>query len=166
MAYYDHNLWPKAAPERIFLRLLGLFDRPMQAAEFQQLKKKAEFAKPLKNIPPEQFNSMITHLKQTGLLNVQTDAVGNNIWDAHPLVREYFGQAFEKESFQQFKQAHLVLFKYFQTVPDKKQPDTLAELEPLYRAVHHGGRAGAYKKAKEDVLRKRIHRGKEFYSQN
>ena len=57
-----------------------------------------------------------------------------------------------------------MLFEYFQTVPEKHQPDTLAELEPLYRAVLHGCLAGEYKKARKDVYWLRILRGAKQYT--
>ncbi|OQW91211.1 MAG: hypothetical protein BWK78_05255 [Thiotrichaceae bacterium IS1] len=87
-------------------------------------------------------------------------------WDCHPLIRDYFGQRFQDTQPDFFRQAHRVLFDYYQAVPTQHQPDTLEELESLYRAVVHGCLAGEYQKALEEVYRERILRGKEFYSQN
>ncbi len=161
MAHYDRDLWPETAPERLFLRLLGLFDRPMEQAAFQELKNKADIAKPLNDLADADFNQVLFNLQQSGLLLA---TAADQPFDAHPLVREYFGQTFEKEQPDPFKQAHRVLFDFFQKVPEKDQPDTLAELEPLYRAVHHGCRAGVYKQAMDDVLWERISRRDEYYS--
>jgi tetratricopeptide (TPR) repeat protein len=57
-----------------------------------------------------------------------------------------------------------VLFEYYQKVPQKQQPDTLEELEPLYRAVVHGCLAGEYQTALDAVYQDRIRRGNEGYS--
>jgi len=50
------------------------------------------------------------------------------------------------------------LFDYYQTVPTQHQPDTLEELEPLYRAVVHGCLAKEYKKVLYEVYWERIRR--------
>ncbi|MBF0294334.1 MAG: TIR domain-containing protein [Magnetococcales bacterium] len=158
MAFYDTKLWKENAPQRAFLQLLGLFDRPMTREAFAELEKKADLAKPLRGINRGDFNAMISDLEATGLLQKERDQ-----WDAHPLVREYFGQTLEKNHPDLFRQAHRVLFEFFAATKPHR-PDTLEGLEPLYRAVHHGCKAGEYKKAKEDVLQARIHRGGEFFS--
>jgi hypothetical protein len=77
-------------------------------------------------------------------------------WDTHPLIREFFAAQFQQQQPAAFKAAHALLFAYFQKLPEKPQPDTLAELAPLYRAVLHGCLAGEYQKAREDVYIERI----------
>ncbi|MBF0180873.1 MAG: TIR domain-containing protein [Magnetococcales bacterium] len=158
MAYYDTEVWEKESPQRAFLQLLGLFDRPMTRESFAELEKKADLAKPLRGIGRSDFNAMIFDLEATGLLQKEHDQ-----WDAHPLVREYFGQTLEKNHPDLFRQAHWVLFEFFSAVKPHR-PDTLEGLEPLYRAVHHGCKAGEYQKAMDEVLQERIYRGAEFFS--
>ena len=166
MAHYDIVLWPGKTPERIFLRLLGLFDRPMEKGAFEALRKKAAIAHPLKTLIPPKFNQMISNLEQAGLLlSDQKDGGYKNYWDTHPLVRSYFGDTFKVEDEERFKQAHEVLFNYFQLVPRTQRPDTVEELEPLYRAIHHGCQAEKYLRAMDQVLRNRIHRRGEYFSQ-
>jgi tetratricopeptide (TPR) repeat protein len=87
-------------------------------------------------------------------------------WDTHALIRQFFSIQFEKNDQQSFQDAHRVLFDYFQSIPDKNQPDTLEELAPLYRAVVHGCLAGEYFKALSEVYWERIERGNEHYSIN
>lgn len=43
------------------------------------------------------------------------------------------------------------------------QPDTEAEMVPLFHAVYHGCRAGKHAEARRDVYRDRIRRGDEAY---
>ncbi len=85
-------------------------------------------------------------------------------WDTHPLIRAYFGSRFKDSQPELFRQAHRVLFEYYQAVPEQPQPDTLEALQPLYRAVLHGCLAGEFKKAGWDVYQERILRGDEAYS--
>ena len=162
MAYYDSSaLWGESKSHQVFLRLIGLFDRPMEEKVYEILKEKADIAEPLRALDDGDFNAMQEDLKSAGLLLIDEQ---ENRWDTHPLVRDYFGKKLKDENPEEFRQSHQVLFEYFQTVPEDDQPDTLEKLDPLYRAVHHGCRAGEYEKALYDVYFKRIRRGGEHYS--
>jgi hypothetical protein len=173
----------KLQPEQIFLRLLGLFDRPMDEDALNALLKKAGFARPLANLSEKEWKDMLINLRKMALLPEKHQTANKSprqknisaphskisiqtskLYDTHPLIRTYFGEQFQKQNPSAWQQAHLVLFEYFQTVPQKEQPDTLEELEPLYRAVVHGCLAGEYKKALFDVYWDRIKRGNEHYS--
>jgi len=149
-------------PEAIFLNLLSLFDRPMGLAEKNELVKKADCAAPLPDLNQIKWQQLEKSLENAGLLlhheGMRTE------WDCHPLIRSYFAQQFKETHPDLFRQAHLVLFEYYQQLPEKQQPDTLAELEPLYRAVVHGCLAGEYKKALYAVYKPRILQWGEYYS--
>jgi tetratricopeptide (TPR) repeat protein len=197
MSFYDQywgeiktSIWQKLGlskaklqPEQIFLRLLGLFDRPMDMNALNALIKKAEFARPLAKLSEKQWKDILNNLHKMALLPEKHQTANKSprqknisaphsnfsiptskLYDTHPLIRTYFGEQFQNQSPSACQQAHLVLFEYFQTVPEKNQPDTLEELEPLYRAVVHGCLAGEYKKAREDVYRERILRGSKGYT--
>jgi len=162
MNFYEEQ-WASYAPERRFLNLLGLFDRPMDKVAMEALFVKAEVAEPLVKLSTMQWKKMLAHLRKMGLLLEKKGDFGEESYDTHPLIRSYFGKQIQEHNPSIWKQTHLVLFEYFQTVPEKQQPDTLEELEPLYRAVVHGCLAGEYQKA-FDIYRKRIERDDEHYS--
>ncbi|MDM8567181.1 hypothetical protein QUF74_16210 [Candidatus Halobeggiatoa sp. HSG11] len=173
--YYDEVYWQETnflkrvkqnifgeVPERALLQLLGLFDRPMGMAEKDVLVQKAELARPLTKLDAVEFRLVERRLEQAGLL---LKCEGERWeWDTHPLIRSYFTKILQEKYSKLYKQAQLVLFDYYQDIQEIHQPDTLEELEPLYRAVVHGCLAGEYQKAREDVYRERIRRGKEAYS--
>jgi len=148
-------------PEAIFLNLLSLFDRPLGLAEKNELVKKAECAAPLRDLNQVEWQQMERSLENAGLLlhheGMRTE------WDCHPLIRSYFAQQFKETHPNLFRQAHLVLFEYYQQIPKKQQPETLEELKPLYRAMVHGCLAGEYQKARE-LYWNRIRQGNAFYS--
>jgi hypothetical protein len=175
LRYYDEVYWQKTnffksmyqklfakVPERILLQLLGLFDRPMGIPEKLVLFAKAKLAKPLAKLSEDELQLVEKRLEQAGLL-LQCEAKRQE-WDTHPLIRSYFGSTLRDKQPKLYRQAQLVLFEYYQSVPDKQQPDTLEELEPLYRAVVHGCLAGEYYKARKEVYWERILRGDESYS--
>ena len=124
MRFYDEH-WAENEPERIFLNLLGLFDRPMSHAEKETLFKQAEIAQPLANLSEIQWKRMLAHLRKLGLLLEKTSSLHIETYDTHPLIRHYFGEQLRIKHPSAWQQAHHVLFKHFQSVPDKEQPDTL-----------------------------------------
>jgi hypothetical protein len=164
LSYYDQLL---SENERRFMHCLGLFDRPMHWKEKQKLLENAEYFQSLQ----EDWDSVQENLERKGLLlNSNSIEISETSkwtqWDTHPLIRQFFAQQFEQQHQQAFRQAHKVLFEYFQSVPEKDQPDTLEELEPLYRAVVHGCLAGEYETALKDVHWIRICRKEEYYNHN
>ncbi len=173
LSYYDKLI---SDNERSFMVCLSLFDRPMHWQEKNALFAKAEYAAPLAALSDSDWQDLQTGLEAKGLLLKNADAglavlqglpvlnQHRTQWDTHPLIRQFFATQFKQQQPNAFQQAHRVLFEYFQTVPEKHQPDTLAELEPLYRAVLHGCLAGEYTKALNAVYSQRILRGDEHYS--
>ncbi|NGZ29475.1 MAG: toll/interleukin-1 receptor domain-containing protein, partial [Magnetococcales bacterium] len=147
--------------DREMVRLLGLFDRPPEPAAMAALKN----ADPISGITtlycqatPMEVEESLARLRQWGLLNPGPDL------DAHPLVREWFGEALQTDFPDAFRQAHALLFRHYQQLPAKEQPDTLEELEPLYRAIRHGCLAGEYQEACVKVYWNRIRRGNQAHS--
>jgi tetratricopeptide (TPR) repeat protein len=159
--YYDSL---QDAASRCFLQLLGLFDRPMNAAEKAVLIANANHAEPLRDLTAKQWQAVEQRLEKSGLLLGKKGSFERLEWDTHPIIRAYFGGKFKNDYPENFKQAHFVLFDYYQKLPEKELPDTLEEMLPLYRAVVHGCLAEEYYKADFDVYWKRIRRGNEGYS--
>ena len=149
---------------RRFLQLLGLFDRPMNAQEKAVLIENAQHAKPLRALTAKQWQTVEQRLEKSGLLLGKKGTFDRLEWNTHPIIRSFFGQKFKENHPEAFKQAHRVLFDYYQKLPKKGFPDTLEEMQPLYRAVAHGCLAGEYQKALDKVYWKRILRGAEHYS--
>jgi nucleoside phosphorylase/AAA+ ATPase superfamily predicted ATPase len=158
------NRWQDNEPEKLFLYLLGLFDRPMNEDEKTELFNKASIAQPLAQLTTLELKQTIKRLRDLKLLSDD-----KNYYDCHPIIRNYFGLKFKENNNELFKQAHLVLFEYYQGIPEKEfgkyLPDTLEEMLPLYRAVVYGCLADKYGQAFE-VYKVRICREYEYYSQH
>jgi hypothetical protein len=155
--YYDSL---QDAASRCFLQLLGLFDRPMNAAEKAVLIANANHAEPLRALTDSEWKKVEHRLEKSGLLLGKKGTFGHLEWDTHPIIRAYFGEKFKENYPEEFKQAHLILFDYYQKLPEKEFPDTLEEMLPLYRAVVHGCLAREYEQA-DFIHWKRILRGAE-----
>lgn len=152
--YYDSL---QDAASRCFLQLLGLFDRPMNAAEKAVLIANANHAEQSRALTAKQWQAVEQRLEKSGLLLGKKGTFERLEWDTHPIIRSYFGGKFKENYPEEFKQAHLVLFDYYQKLPKKYEPDTLDEMLPLYRAVLHGCLAGEYQQALK-IFHERIRR--------
>ncbi len=83
--------------------------------------------------------------------------------DAHPLVREHFGERLKAEKPEAWRAGHGRLYEHLQDSA-KQLPDTLAEMAPLFQAMHHGCQAGRHQEALDEVYWARIYAADEFYS--
>ncbi|EIJ41072.1 hypothetical protein BegalDRAFT_0149 [Beggiatoa alba B18LD] len=162
LQFYDEKFWTVNAPERIFLQVLSLLDRPLTLVERHVLFEQAQLTKAVRKLSELEWAGVIFHLNKLGL--VYTQAQQNPpTWDTHPLVRQYFREQLRTQQKDIWQDAHHQLFEHFQNFPTTNQPDTLASLEPLYRAVTHGCLAGEYEAALR-VYRERILRGDQYFS--
>src|SRR5690606_38318959 len=75
--------------------------------------------------------------------------------DAHPLVREHFGQRLRHTSEAAWKEGHRRVFEHLRT-STPFWPEGAHGLGPLYQAVAHGCQAGEVEKARAEIFRDRI----------
>lgn len=157
--------WLGEGPELAALRLLGLFDRPAQPKAIAALQAKPAIpglTEPLVDLGEGDWQLALSNLREHGLL-LPADPHQPGTLDAHPLVRVYFQEDLETRLPQAWEAGNLRLYEHLKKeAPDL--PDTLEEMEPLYTAVIHGCRAGRQQEAFDEVYRRRIQRGKEFFS--
>ncbi len=150
------------------LRLLGLFDRPADAACLSALLQPPAIpalTEPLAGISEAQRNLTLTRLESAKLLTVNRDQAGTLLsLDAHPLLREYFAVQLRQQQPDAWRAGHGRLYEHLcASTPDKPNA-TLEDLQPLYQAVAHGCQAGLQQEACEKVYRDRIARGQEAYA--
>lgn len=168
------------SPEISILYLIGLFDRPAPVdaldALFSQSKLRA-VTMSIRSLPTEKQSNVLNHLSNLGLLmkngedskivkSVYTNLQGFNgieSIDSHPLVREFFGDKFQKDYPEEWLAAHNTLYNYYRNVPVDPMPDTLEAMEPLFQAVTHGCMAKRYQHVLNSIYWNRITRGEEDY---
>ncbi|HWM93656.1 MAG TPA: hypothetical protein VN493_23060 [Thermoanaerobaculia bacterium] len=157
--------WLGEVPELAVLRLLGLFDRPAGPKDLAALRANPAIpglTEPLMGLGEEAWQLALSSLREHGLL-LPADPHQPGILDAHPLVRVFFQEELEKQRPEAWRTENLRLYEHLQKeAPDL--PDTLDAMEPLFTAVIHGCRAGRQQEAFDEVYRRRIQRGKEFFS--
>lgn len=154
-AYFEYF---KSLPHINWLYIVGLFDRPCGKEALKVLidKNIQNLTDKLHSISAEDMADTLADLRG---LHLVLESKDGNI-DAHPLVREYFGNLFKTSYPDDSKNAHSVLYSYLKNSVNGL-PNTLAEMEPLFRAIWHGCKAGKHKEAFGEVYAKKILRYKQ-----
>jgi hypothetical protein len=169
MAAYER--WLGEGPELAVLRLLGLFDRPAPADAIAVLRAAPVIpglTDSLQNLGEEKWQQTLAKLRRIELLaessqGSQQTSGGEGELDAHPLVREHFGQQLRERLPGAWREANNRLYEYLRRAA-KELPETVEEMAKLYAAVAHGCAAGRYQEVWDEVYWGRILRRGEFYS--
>ncbi len=102
----------------------------------------------------------LARLRQARLVAEASDN-GDSL-DAHPLVREHFGERLREMAPGAWRVGNERLYEHYQQAAPE-YPETLEEMLPLYAAVVHGCRAGREQDASE-VYGWRVLRGEKHFS--
>jgi tetratricopeptide (TPR) repeat protein len=169
--------------ELSILRLLGFFDRPADMDSLEALREAPPISRltealferkrrkgplgflgftELVPVPAEEIAHALARLRDLGLV---APGSANAALDTHPLVRTYFGELLRTYYPDTWREGNLRLYRHLK---DKAidLPETFAEMELLYSAVIHGCRAGKPQEALDEIYRRRIQRGDEYFSAN
>lgn len=142
------------------LAMLGLFDRPAEAGCIAALRKGPVIPglnAAVLPISDAVWQEQIDELRTFGLLMPESHHAPDEL-DAHPLVREHFGARLRDEREEAWKAGHERLYRHLDKVPEKHLPDTIAEMAPLFQAIHHGCQAGQLQEVLEQIYLDRITR--------
>jgi AAA ATPase domain/TIR domain len=140
------------------LHCVGLFDRPASGNCLKALRARPAIrglSEALVGVRDEQWRRAVARLREVRLL-APVDPSDLEALDAHPLVREWFGERLRQINEAAWKAAHSRLYDHLRRTTREGSAPTLAELEPLYHAVEHGCRAGRYEEALAQVYVNRI----------
>ena len=152
--------------ELLILRMLGLFNRPAEAGCIAALcggEPIADLTAGLAGIRDAGWNIALSNLREASLL-AKADAEVPCVLDAHPVVREHFGERLERDHPEAWRAGHERLYDYLKGPGCKKElPGTVEEMAPLFAAVIHGCAAGRHQEALDEVYRRRIQRGNEYF---
>ena len=148
--------------ELALLRLLGLFDHPIEQSLLEVLQEE-QIPQLTEGIKPNAWSSAIAALRDDHHLLAQASNPQDEQLDCHPLIRAYFAHRLKGQSPDAWQAAHTKLYDYYKNLPSKEQPDTLDEMQPLFRAVAHGCAADLHQQALDEVYWSRIRRSGEAY---
>jgi len=150
----------KGSPELSVLHLIGLFDRPVALGEIKCLRAEPTIrglTGRIRRLSDRSWKRVIENLRRMRLVASESHHNKGGL-DAHPLIREHFGEKLRATHPAAWREAHNRLYEYYKSLPDKELPDTLEEMMPLFEAVGHGCRAGRHQDALDKVFSPRIRR--------
>ncbi|HUT93563.1 MAG TPA: TIR domain-containing protein [Thermoguttaceae bacterium] len=163
----SYETWLGDGPERQILRMLGLFDRPAEPGALRALRREPPIAgltDRIAGLDQQGWQEALVRLRHARLV-LEPDDCDRQALDAHPLVREHFGEKLREEDGAAWRAGHDRLFEYYRGEGCTKElPDTLEEMAPLFAAVQHGCAAGRHQEALEEVFWARIRRREQSYS--
>jgi tetratricopeptide (TPR) repeat protein len=153
------------------INMVGLFDRPASGDCLKALRAKPAIGRLTDQIVclnEGDWQRAVARLRYARLL-APKDLSAPDALDAHPLVREWFGERLRQTNEAAWKAAHGRLYEHLRDETKEGNKPTLEALGPLYQAIGHGSRAGQYQEALDEIYRDRISRRKldgalEYYS--
>jgi tetratricopeptide (TPR) repeat protein len=143
---------------RAIMHMVGLFDRPAPGDCLKALRVKPAIkglTDQIVQLDEGEWERGIARLREVRLL-APRDPAAPDALDAHPLVREWFGERLRQSDETAWKVAHGRLYEHQRDATKEGTAPTLEELAPLYMAVAHGCRAGRQQEVFLDVYRKRL----------
>jgi len=163
----SYQTWLGEGPELSVLRMLGLFDRPVDEKALGALLKSPAIpglTESLTDLRPVMRQSILARLRRARLLAGE-DPHNPGQLDTHPLVREYFGEQLRSQQRDAWKECNRRLFHYYRTIAPQL-PNSFREMEPLFSAVICGCHAGLFREALREVYIPRIQRGDAAFAAN
>jgi hypothetical protein len=154
-------------PELSVLRMLGLFDRPVDEKAFGALLKSpaiSSLTESLTALTQTEWRTIVARLRRARLL-AGKDPHHRGHLDTHPLVREYFGEQLRSQRTDAWQECNRRLYDYYRALAPQL-PDSFGEMEPLFLAVICGCNAGLCRHALHAVYIPRIQRENAFFAAN
>jgi tetratricopeptide (TPR) repeat protein len=140
------------------MHTVGLFDRPASGDCLKALRAKPGIkglTDKIVSLDETGWQRAVTRLREVRLL-LPRDPAAPDVLDAHPLVREWFGERLRQTNDSAWKAAHGRLFEHLRDATKEGETPTLEELVPLYQAIAHGCRADRLQEALDKIYTDRI----------
>ena len=130
------------------LHIVGLFDRPASGDCLKALGAKPAIrglSEALVGLSGDRWQRPIARLREVRLL-APLDPTDPEALDAHPLVRDWFGDRLKLTNKGGWKAAHSRLYDHLRRTAREGPAPALADLAPLYHAIAHGCSADRHQK--------------------
>ena len=163
----SYQTWFGEGPELSVLRILGLFDRPVDEKTLGILMNPPVIGgvtEPLIDLSQTEWRTILGRLRRARLLAGE-DPHNPGYLDTHPLVREYFGEQLRSQQKDAWRECNRRLYNYYRTLAPHL-PDSVREMEPLLLAAIFGCNAGLFRDALHEIYIPRIQRGNACFAAN
>jgi tetratricopeptide (TPR) repeat protein len=166
LAAFEQRFGP--GPEVDLLRLLGLFDRPADAASLAALRAAPPIpglTEHVEQLSEADWLRVVEKLRRARLFAAASQHRSGDALDAHPIVREHFGEQLRRQHPDAWREGNDRLYEHLKRSAEEL-PETIEEMGPLYAAIAHGCAAGRHQDALDEVYWTRVCRGERFFSVN
>jgi len=140
--------WFDTSLEISLLNLLGLFDRGIALGDLKALvasEAVTGLTEELTDLSQSEWSYAIKKLVDANLIS--TSKRDENIMiDCHPLIRDFLNEQLKREKPDVWRQGNKLVFNFLQQSAIAN-PKSMVQLEPLFRAVIHGTRAGLFEES-------------------
>lgn len=143
---------------RAIMNMVGLFDRPATDDCLRALGKEPVIiglTDSIVGLDEGRWQRAVNRLREVHLL-APADPSMPGALDAHPLVREWFGERLKEKSEKAWREAHGRLYEHLRDTTHEGSEPTLEDLSPLYQAIAHGCRAGRHEETLDEIYKDRI----------
>jgi len=140
--------WFDSSVENSLLNLLGLFDRGIALTDVKALVRSASvtgLTEELADLSQSEWSYALKKLEDASLITTSVRD-GFSMIDCHPLVRDFLNEHLSKERPGIWREGNKMVFEFLQRSAIAN-PETMLQLEPLFRAVVHGTRAGLFEES-------------------
>ena len=161
----SYQMWFKEGPELSVMRILGLFDRPADPRVIDVLLEAPAIpglTESLLDLGQIEWQAVLARLRRARLLAGKDPDNPGDI-DAHPLVREYFGEQLFTRQIEAWKEGNRRLYRYYRTHAPQL-PESFRAMEPLFQAMVRACNAGLFREALHEIYIPRIQRGNASYA--
>lgn len=161
----SYQIWFDEGPELSVLRMLGLFDRPADPKVLDILLEPPAIpglTESLLELSQTEWRAVLARLRRARLLAGEDPDNPGHI-DAHPLIREHFGEQLLSQRIEAWKEGNRRLYQYYRTHAPHL-PESFRAMEPLFQAVVRGCNAGLFREALREIYIPRIQRGNACYA--
>jgi hypothetical protein len=141
MESYEKEWLADRPVEHAIMHIVGLFDRPASGDCLRALRKKPAIkglTDVLVDLDDDQWRRALARPREVRLLSPSDPSASDTV-DAHPLVREWFGERLAHANSSAWHAAHGRLYEHLRDTTKEGPTPTLADLTRLYQAVAPGG---------------------------
>ena len=153
MESYEKEWLARQPVLRAIMNMVGLFDRPASGECLAALRAEPAipgFTEAIVGVDEIAWRRAVARLREVRLL-APPDPAAPEALDAHPLVREWFGERQRQANEAAWKVAHGRLYEHLRDTTKEGETPTLSDLAPLYQAIAHGCRAGRHQEALDRI---------------
>ncbi len=145
---HDYLHWLSEQPGIQVLRLLSLVGRSISISDLIALGREKAIVgltDKLQTLSEVEWNFVIKDLKETRLVSLDS-IEGDRLLDCHPLIRDYVDERLCLEMADVWIQGHAIIFNFL-LQKLSYSPNNMMDLDPFFRTVIHGVRAGKIEEA-------------------